>query len=55
MEQQQLIDELIYINYAHNRGLAPEKTPAQWKMVYGAQTDALEARYQAERKQPEAA
>ena len=45
-----LADELAYINYAHNRDIAPHVTPERWAKVYGeAAVAELEARYQAEK------
>lgn len=50
MRSDELIDELTYINYAHNRDLAPGITPERWKKVYGAEAvEKMEARLQAER------
>lgn len=48
MRPAQLVDELTYRSYAWNRQLAPMTTPAEWAIVYGAATEALEQRYQAE-------
>lgn len=42
-----LLDELLYINYAHNRDVSPHVTPEQWAKIYPG-ADQLEARYQAE-------
>ena len=43
----ELMDELTYANYKHNRGRAPEIPPERWKKIY-ANVDAMEARYQRE-------
>jgi len=40
---EQLIDELAYINYRHNRG---GMTPDDLRAVYGKRVDELEERYQ---------
>lgn len=45
---ERLVDELVYSSYRHNRTITPVTTPAQWREIFGAQTDALEARYQKE-------
>lgn len=42
-----VIDELIYRNYAANRQYSPEITPERWAKVYGENTPAMEARFQA--------
>ena len=44
---QQLVDELTYANYAHNRQRSPDLTPEQWTKVY-SNVYQLEARYQQE-------
>ena len=43
-----LVDELIYANYAFNRAQFPQKTVAQWHLVFGEATPSFEQRYQAE-------
>lgn len=44
-----LIDELTYSNYRHNRTISPDVTPEEWKAVYSfTNVDALERRFQAE-------
>lgn len=50
IEASELVDELIYINYAHNRTVSPTTTPEQWKKVYGAAADLMEARYRLEQR-----
>jgi len=49
----QLIDDLTYRNYAHNRRLAPEVSAESWQKVYGLDVVGFEARYQAEQKRDE--
>lgn len=45
----ELIDLLTFNNYKANRVRAPEVTVERWKAIYGiAQTEAMEAKYQAE-------
>jgi len=43
-----LISDLTYFNYRHNRRLTPETMPEQWALLYGPQTEAMEARFQKE-------
>lgn len=43
-----IVDELTYSNYAFNRRRSPQITPERWARVFGAQSAALEARFQAE-------
>jgi hypothetical protein len=47
----QLIDTLTYVNYATNRDAAPDVKVESWKNVYGSRTDAMEAKYQEEKKE----
>lgn len=42
-----LVDELTYINYAHNRNIS-SISPERWATVYGATSAAMEERYQRE-------
>lgn len=42
-----LIDELKYANYAYNRKLSPDISPADWVTIYGF-SEAMEQRYQQE-------
>ena len=49
MSPEQIVDELAYINYAHNRRLQPAVTPEQWAKVYG-DTPEMEARFQREQE-----
>lgn len=44
----ELVDELTYRNYAHNRRISPGVTPERWAKAYGPTSVAMEARYQAE-------
>lgn len=48
MTPEQIIDELTYRNYRHNRGLRPDIEPADWVRVYPT-AQAMERRYRAER------
>ena len=43
-----VVDQLVYLNYAHNRDLAPEVSPERWARIY-PNAAALEARYQADK------
>lgn len=43
----ELVESLIYLNYAHNRELAPHIAPESWAKIF-PDGPALEARYQAE-------
>ena len=40
-----IICELTYINYKHNRELSPEISPERWEKVYGESTPSMERRY----------
>jgi hypothetical protein len=44
-----LMNDLVYAQYALNRSSAPEISPNSLRKVYGPEVDHLEARYQAER------
>lgn len=44
----ELVDELTYRNYAHNRRISPGVTPERWAKAYGPTAAAMEARYQRE-------
>lgn len=44
----QIVDFLTYSNYAHNRRLCPEVTPARWEKVYGPSVWEMEEQFQAE-------
>lgn len=48
IKSEELIDDLTYFNYAHNRNLSPHITPESWAKVYGQRTPAMEERYQRE-------
>lgn len=48
-----LIKELTYVSYHHNRQLAPEITPEQWEKVFGPAAQAMEARFQCESPESE--
>lgn len=43
----QLVDELTYTNYAHNRRLSPHITPERWAKIY-PNAEAMEARFTAD-------
>jgi hypothetical protein len=45
-----LIDELTFRSYAHNRGLAPDVSPERWAKIF-PNGPAMEARLQREREQ----
>lgn len=46
----ELVDELMFINYAANRDAFPHISPERWKGHVDAETvDALESRYQSEK------
>ena len=32
---ERILDELTYINYAHNRLLAPDISPKEWANIFG--------------------
>lgn len=49
MTPKQIIDELAYRNYRHNRELSPNITPERWAVVYGRATAKMEGRYQYEK------
>ena len=43
-----LVDELIYRSYEHNRKIAPNITPEEWRKLFGDAVDRLEERFQRE-------
>ncbi len=45
---QDILDELTYIDYAHNRRVAPDVPPDRWQRIYGPTVKHMEARFQAE-------
>jgi hypothetical protein len=47
MDAKNLISDLVYINYAHNRTISPEVPVANWAAIY-ANAEAMEARFQLE-------
>ena len=49
MTPNQLVNELAYRNYRHNRELSPNITPERWNAVYGDATAKMEGWYQCER------
>ena len=46
----ELIDSLTYSSYRHNREISPEVTPERWQKVFGPSTDAMEQKYQGEKR-----
>lgn len=48
MTAQEIVDELTYINYAHNRQIAPSLTPESFAKAGFPSVPAMEARYQRE-------
>ena len=46
----ELIDSLTYSSYRHNREISPEVTPERWRKVFGPSTDAMEQKYQGEKR-----
>jgi len=48
MAAKQIIADLTYANYRHNRTISPEVTPERWVKVYGPKTMEMEKRYQEE-------
>ena len=49
MNEIDLISDLVYISYRHNRTISPEVHPYEWAKVYGHATAALEMRLFLER------
>jgi len=47
MTARQIVDELTYINYAHNRRISPHVTPERWAELF-PNAQAMEARFQTE-------
>lgn len=48
--QKEIISDLVYINYAHNRDISPEISPERWSQIYGDTTN-MEARYRKEKSE----
>lgn len=45
----QLVSDLTYLNYAHNRRISPDVSPERWARIYGAdKVNSMEARFQSE-------
>lgn len=44
----EIIDDLTYCNYRHNRRLRPDISPERWVKVYGPNAVAMEERFQEE-------
>jgi len=47
----ELIDELTYRNYEHNRRISPHVSPKRWAKSYGPSTEAMEERFQREQSE----
>ncbi len=47
----ELIDELTYRNYEHNRRISPHVTPERWAKSYGPTVAAMEERFQREQSE----
>lgn len=43
-----IVSDLTYINYRHNRQISPHVTPERWEKVYGPSTKMMEFQYQRE-------
>lgn len=48
MTPQELVHAVLYASYKHNRQHAPTLPVESWKIIFGEQVTALEARYQAD-------
>jgi hypothetical protein len=48
MTETELVVDLIYLSYFHNRKLTPDVTPEQWASIFGPRVKDLEDRFQAE-------
>lgn len=48
MTPRELVDQLTYLNYAHNRTISPNVTPERWEKVYGPGVWEMEEQYQRE-------
>jgi hypothetical protein len=44
----EIVQDLIYLSYFHNRKLSPDVTPEQWAGIFGPRVKDLENRFQAE-------
>jgi len=44
----EIIDELTYVNYRHNRRISPHVKAEDWRKVYGLAADRMEVRFQME-------
>jgi hypothetical protein len=44
----QIIDELMYRSYSHNRRLVPETPPERYKIIFGEAVERMEQRFQME-------
>lgn len=54
MTEAELLSEVTYRNYRHNRQRAPDLTPRQWSMLYGGvQTALMERRLKHEQRSAE--
>lgn len=47
MNVRDLIDELTYTNYAHNRRISPHISPERWARIY-PNAEAMERRFKTE-------
>ena len=45
---QQLVDEMTYSSYRHQRKTCPEATVKSWATIFGPKTPLMEQRYQQE-------
>jgi hypothetical protein len=35
MNEEEVVNDLTYINYKHNREISPHVTPKNWELIYG--------------------
>lgn len=50
MTPEQIVNELMYRCYEFNRQRNPEITPEQWAAIFGNGVNAMERRFQQERR-----
>ena len=48
MTAEQLVADLVYVNYRFQREYAPDISPERWQSVFGEEGKFLEQRYQSE-------
>ena len=48
MTSADLVQDLIFLNYCHNRRLSPGISPQRWEKVYGPSVWEMEEQYQGE-------